>query len=309
MPAATAWAEQVGDGLRLAGAGRALQHERAAGLGLGDRPQLRGVGGDGQLRGELVEVDEAAGVARRVLERLGRLVHQVADQRVLREVGPVLVEVLPQPELGELQDREVGGRLDPVGQPVPDQRDAHRLERGLEVEHAVGRLGQRRDGEAVQLAQLLQQAVVRGARARLVEGDAGTGRCGRAGPASTGMSTSGRAQRAAVELPHQAAERQVQVVGAGLLLHGLGLVGQAAQPGQVAAGGDVGVHLAALDQRLGELLLGQVARGGDAALLLDGGQLVGRQQGDRRAVVDEVLQRVEAGAGHGERAARSARCS
>ena len=33
--------EQVGDGLRLAGAGRALQHEGAPGAGLGDRPQLR----------------------------------------------------------------------------------------------------------------------------------------------------------------------------------------------------------------------------------------------------------------------------
>jgi hypothetical protein len=32
--------EQVGDGLRLAGAGRALQHEGAAGAGLGDGPQL-----------------------------------------------------------------------------------------------------------------------------------------------------------------------------------------------------------------------------------------------------------------------------
>ena len=59
LPAATACAEQVGDRLRLAGAGRPLEHERAAGVGLGDRPQLRGVGRGGQLRGELVEVDEA----------------------------------------------------------------------------------------------------------------------------------------------------------------------------------------------------------------------------------------------------------
>ena len=182
---------------------------------------------------------------------------------------------------------------------MPDQRDAHRLQRRLQVQHAVGRLGQRRDGEAVQLAQLLQQAVVRGARAGLVEGD----------PVLTGAAQRRQvdrdqhqraAQRAAVELPDQAAQRQVQVVGAGLLLHGLGLVGEAPQPRQVAAGGDVGVHLAPLDQRLGELLLGQLARRGEAAFLLDGGQLVGRQQRDRRAVVDEVLQRVEAGAGHGE---------
>ena len=291
LPVGDRAGEQVGDRLRLAGAGRALEHEGAAGVGLGDRPQLRGVGRGGQLGGELVEVDVVAGVAGRVLERLGRLVHQVGDQRVLREVGPVLVEVLPQPELGELQDREVRRRLDPVGQPVPDQRDAHRLAApASRSSGAVGGLGQRRDDEAVQLAQLLQQAVVRGAARRPRRATAGRRRCAPAALSVDRDEHQRRAQRAAVELPDQAAERQVQVVGAGLLLHGLRLVGEVAQPRQVAAGGDVGVHLAPLDEQLGQLLLGQLAGGGEPALLLDGGELVGRQQGDRRAVVDEVLE-------------------
>ena len=244
-----------------------------------------------------------AGVAGRVGERLGRLVHEVGDQRVVGEVRPVLVEVLPQPELRELQDREVRRRLDPVGQPVPDQRHPHRLERGVEVERrAVGRLGQRRDGEAVQLAQLLQQAVVRRARAGLVEGDpVGAGAAQRREGDRDEHQRA--AQRAAVELPHQAAERQVEVVGAGLLEHRLRLVGDVAQPGEVAAGGDVGVHLAAVDQQLGQLRLGQLPGAGDAAFLLHGGQLVGRQQGDRRPVVDEVLQRAERRVRHGQRQA------
>src|SRR3712207_8133875 len=40
----------------------------------------------------------------------------------------------------------------------------------------------------------------------------------------------------------QAAQRQVEVVGAGLLAHRLGLVGEVAQPRQVAALADLGVH-------------------------------------------------------------------
>ena len=174
--------------------------------------------GSGQLRGQLVEVDEA-GRCRAPGRRTPRSgsCTRCRTSGFSAKLGPVLVEVLPQPELGELQDREVGGRLDPVGQPVPDQRDAHRLERGRPgPADAVRRLGQRRDGEAVQLAQLLQQAVVRRARAGLVERQPV-----RAGAAQRREGDRDehqrRAQRAAVELPHQAAERQVQVVGAGLL--------------------------------------------------------------------------------------------
>lgn len=42
----------------------------------------------------------------------GRGLHEVGDQRAGHELRPALVGVLPEPELGELQDRYVGGRLD-----------------------------------------------------------------------------------------------------------------------------------------------------------------------------------------------------
>jgi hypothetical protein len=168
--------EQVGDGLRLAGAGRALEHEGAPGGGLGDRAQLGGVGRDGAPRGQLVEVGGARGVRGGVGEGLGRPVHEVVHQRVGGQVGPVLVEVPPEPVLGELQDGEVGGGLDAVREPGVGERLAHRLQRAVDRDGGArplvvggARLGEPRDGQAVHLPQLLQQAVVRRAGAAVVE--------------------------------------------------------------------------------------------------------------------------------------------
>jgi hypothetical protein len=296
--------EQVGDRLRLAGAGRALEDEGAAGGGLGDRAQLRGVGGHRARGGQLVEVGGVRGVGDRVDERLRGPVHEVVHQRVGGEVGPVLVEVLPEPVLGELQDGEVGGGLDPVRQPGVGQRLAHRLQRPVQVDARalLAGLGQPRDGEAVHLPQLLQQAVVRGARPGVVERQPVDAVAAGRGEGDRHQHQRG-AQRPAVELPHQAAEGQVQVVGAGLLAHRLGLVGQVAQPRQIAALTDLDVHRAALDEHLGQLRVGQVARGGQAALAVHGGDPVVGQQLDGGAAVQQVLQHGQVGRRHGQRQA------
>ena len=61
------------------------------------------------------------------------------------------------------------------------------------------------------------------------------------------------------------------------------------------------MHLAPLDEQLGQLLLGELLGGGEPALLLDGGELVGRQEGDRGAVVHEVVEDRQRGARQDER--------
>ena len=107
--------QQVGDGLRLAGAGRALEHEGASGHGVGDGPQLGAIGWHRAQGRERVQVGATRRVVR-VGEGCRRRVDEVRDERVVAEGLPVLVEVLPQPELGELQDRDVRGVLHVVAQ-------------------------------------------------------------------------------------------------------------------------------------------------------------------------------------------------
>ena len=184
--------------------------------------------GSGQLRGELVEVDAVAGVA-----APGRRTPRSAsctrwrDQRVLGEVGPVLVEVLPQPELRELQDREVRRRLDPVGQPVPDQRDPHRPRarprgraRRRPARSASGRRG-RAAGAASPAGSSSGCSTPDSSSVEPVGAGAAERR-----RASTGMSTSGERSGRPSSSHTRLPERQVEVVGAGLLEHRLRLVGQ-----------------------------------------------------------------------------------
>src|SRR5690606_146891 len=78
----------------------------------------------------------------------------------------------------------------------------------------------------------------------------------------------GCVQAPAVQLPDEGAERQVEVVGAGLFLDGPGLERQGAQPGRVRRRADVRVGGEAAGQGLLELRRGQVTSPSDATRLV-----------------------------------------
>src|SRR5690606_2746039 len=96
---------------------------------------------------------------------------QVPREGALQQRGPVLVKVLPQPELGELQDGQVGGLLDVERQSLLRQGTTDSRQRRLEVDTGQVFLGlsQVRDVQAVRLLQLLQQTIVGGAPPGLVK--------------------------------------------------------------------------------------------------------------------------------------------
>ena len=305
--------EQVRDGLRLAGPGGALEHEGPSGDRVGHRRQLGRVRRHRAGSGELVEVgaprvDVGRCRGRRVDERVGRRLDQVPDQRVRRQHRPVLVEVLPQPVLRELEDREVDRLLDPVPETFGCERRAHREQRRAQVDSGavLGGLGETGHGQAVHLPQLLEQAVVGGAGTGLVELEA-VRALPRPRHEADRDQHEGRAQLATVEGPHERAERDVEVVGPGLLDDRACLVREGAQPAGVRGGRQVGEQRGALVEQLGALVVREVASGADPARHLDLVELVRGEQVDRVSAVQRVLDGSQVTRGDGERDRRPRR--
>ncbi len=91
---------------------------------------------------------------------------EVGDERVLGEHLPVLVEVLPEPELRELKDREVDSLLHSERQTGCGDRLAGPVEGRGEVDagRVFDRVLQPGDVESECQVELLEQAVVRGRR-------------------------------------------------------------------------------------------------------------------------------------------------
>ena len=104
--------DHVGDGLGLAGAGRAFQHKAAALAGGHDGFQLRPVGGDGQRQGFLGNVDVSdVGVVQwcGFDEAFPGLQGNVAEDGGGEEFRPVRVDVFPHAIGGEFSDNNVCG--------------------------------------------------------------------------------------------------------------------------------------------------------------------------------------------------------
>ena len=139
-------------------------------------------------------------------------------------------QVLPQPEFRELQDGQFGAGLHPERQSGLGQRDPHGLQRAVQVDAGavLGGLCQTRDVQSVHQSQFLQETEIRGTGPGFVDFDAV-----RALPCPGDQphrnQDEGRPQFPIVELPQQAAEREIQVVGAGFLDDGLGFVGHGPQ--------------------------------------------------------------------------------
>ena len=96
--------DDVGDGLRLSGAGRPLEHKVMAGGGGHDRGELGRVGA---ARAEdvawMVVVIQLRGsdVLRRIGVGHARLMHEVADNAVPGQILQAVGEVLPEQKFGE----------------------------------------------------------------------------------------------------------------------------------------------------------------------------------------------------------------
>ena len=118
-------AQHVGDRLRLARARRPLQDERLASHRVGDRGQVTSAG-----TGHSAAAHRGRGArsAARGSAKSPVGFSTVPDEVVLRELLPALVQVLPQPELRELEDRQGCRLLDSVGQAGGADRQSHGAE-------------------------------------------------------------------------------------------------------------------------------------------------------------------------------------
>ncbi len=231
--------QQVRDGLRFTGARRTFEHERATLDGFDHGLELRRVRGDGNLRRERIKVDVDRRRYRIDVRLIGRL-DEVGDERVRRELSPVVVEIFPQPELRELQDAEVNGVLDDERSLGVHHRLAHRIECSAKVDSrgVRRRIRESRHLDAEAHLQLLEEAVVRRGRTRLIE-DETEGLPTRHTLQGHRHKNQRRLQLPVVELPTQGAEREVQVVRAGLFGDRLGFRGQSAQPRRIGRLRDV----------------------------------------------------------------------
>ena len=160
LPGGQGVRDEVGDRLRFAGAGRPLEHERLAARGAYDRRHLRAVGGDRQAQGGLVERRLCR--ACRVGERLARHLDEVAHDGVAEQVTPVLVEVFPDLEGREAQNRKACRLVDAVGQVGLEQLAPDAGEHGPDRQAGVVERGVFELGEVEPLGGLqpLQQAQV-----------------------------------------------------------------------------------------------------------------------------------------------------
>ncbi len=160
-PFGEAVGDDVGDGLGLARAGRPLKDEGAAAGRPPDGFELGTVHGQRQSGADLVLRDDV-GLGHGVLERVGGRLDQVLDDGVGQELLPVLGQVAPHFQGGELQQRDTAVGLDAERQGVGEQLFTHPLEHGLQVDAGVvgGRVGEHGDLDTEVASQLLLQAVV-----------------------------------------------------------------------------------------------------------------------------------------------------
>ncbi len=251
--------QKIGDGLRLSCSGRTFEHEGPPAHGVGDRGHLGTVSGDGARRRECFEVVPHVG-RHRVTEFLGRCVGQMVGQRRGEQRLPVLRQVLPQPELRELQQSQTRSGLHPKRVPAADEGFADSTDDLVERDALVvaGRVGQSGERQSERQPELLQEAVVGFAGARLVKNQVVAARASAARLEMDGHENERRAQLPALKIPHQCAERDVEVVRPGLLFNGAGLVGQASQALDEHLVGQVGEHRCLRGQRFAQHSLGQV---------------------------------------------------
>ena len=289
--------DEVRDGLRLARARRPLDDQGVAGESAGDDAHLGGVGGDGQSGEDLL-----GGRGRHVGPRVGEDrvggVDEVVDQGVAGQQLPRLLQVLPQAEVPEVEDPQVRGGLHVEGESGLGQGGAHGVEQGGHVDARLvcGGLAQPRHRQPQVEAEPLDERVVRGGRPRRVDAQR-VGAAGRPGRQLHRDEHQRGAHGGAARRPHQRAQRQVQVVRAGLLGQGARLGAQRPQRREVRVIGDVDLHAPVVgdpggQQRRVELLVERPARAAAR-----GRPLARALQGDGAPRGDEVLDRSHDGLG------------
>ena len=212
--------DQVGDRLRLAGAGRALQHERPTVGGGQDRGELARVAVERREQlGQRQRAIERRGLGKRRLrrERVAGAGREVRDHRRAEQRVAVLGQIGPHRELGEREDAEarLGQDLPAI---EPGDRRGQRAHRRRQVELVAIGVGARHH-QAELGRQLLEQ--------RVVPPRLGVGRRGHAialagaGAAQLdGIERQRRVARDAVAVglePAQDAEREPQRAGPALL--------------------------------------------------------------------------------------------
>ena len=276
--------DEVGDGLGLARSGRPLDDEAAPGDGVGHDPGLSGVRGQGQVLGRLVDVEAPIGRADRVHEVLAPSRHEVGDERVGGDRRPVVLEVLPHAVGGEAEQSQVdrgGDDVVPAGAP---QAVAHAVESGPQVDAVLV------ESRSPQLGQLdagvpreaVEEGVVGRGGARLVQDEP------EVIPGALEVDRDEDewgVQAAAVALPRQGPDGQVEVVGAGLLDAGAGAGGQGLEALHALGGRQLDLDGSFLQERdragllLLKALVGQLR-----------GSVSSRGEGDVFLVIDKVLE-------------------
>ena len=218
--------DQVGDGLGLSRSGRALNNEAASGDGVGHDSGLRGVRGQGQVLGRLVDVEVPISQPSWVHEvLLASCRHEVGDERVGGDRRPVVLEVLPHAVGGEAEQSQVDRGSDDVVPAGAPQAVAHAIESCPQVDAMLV------EPRSPQLGQL-DAGVPREAVEEGVVGCGGTGLVQDEPEVVAGALEVDRdedergVQAATVAVPVQGSDSQVEVVGAGFLNSGTGAGGQ-----------------------------------------------------------------------------------
>ena len=213
--------DEVGDGLGLARSWRSLDDEAAPGDGVGHDPGLHGVRGQGQVLGRLVDVEVPIGRADRVHEVLAPSRHEVGDEWVGGDRRPVVLEVLPHAVGGEAEQSQVDRGGDDVVPASTPQAIAHAVESRLQVDAVLVELRAPQLGEldAGIPREAVEEGVVGRGDARLVQDEPEV--VPDALEVDRDEDERG-VQAAAVTIPMEGADGQVEVVGARLLNGGTG---------------------------------------------------------------------------------------
>ena len=253
--------DEVGDGLGLARSGRSLDDEATPGDGVGHDPGLRGVRGQGQVLGRLVDVEVPIGRADRVHEVLAPSRHEVGDEWVGGDRRPVVLEVLPHAVGGEAEQSQVdrgGDDVVPAGAP---QAIAHAVESGPQVDAVLVELRAPQLGEldAGIPREAVEEGVVGRGDARLVQDEPEVV----PGALEVDRDEDKRGvQAAAVAVPMEGADGQVEVVGARLLNGGAGAGRQGLEALHALGGGQLDLDGSFLQERVrADLLLAKVLTG------------------------------------------------
>ena len=287
--------DQRRDGLGLAGAGWAVEHEAAALGGGADGIELGGVGA--QWQEHTILVHRLANL--HGLRRPGQFpVHEAADDLVFRQVLRTAAEVVPHDELREGKRAETGG-FQHIPVPLLHDGATHRREYrpGVHPVLVPGQRIQTGDGQTVVHLQLFQQ---RDVHLRLVVPQTDDVALG--GGLSSHINRDQHQRRIARHgaflrlIPAQQAQRKIHRVRAALLQRHLRRAVQLLDAFPKLALGEQGAEAVVLE--FGGKKLGGVHAGGH------GGEQVGRvglpvrgpgQDGEIRAVGQGILQIIHRG--------------